>query len=275
MLDKLIAKGTLITVTTIIVCVLGILAALRIPVQMIPDLDVRVISVRTLWPGATPQDVEKEILIEQEEFLRNLPNLSRITTTAQNSSATIELEFPLGTDITQMMIRVNNALSQVPSYPENVDEPEIYASSFSSNSFMFFSVMPLEGNPRQLDMDLMRDFLQDNVKPRMSSVPGVSEVMVWGGSKRQIQILADPARLAQRGLTLFDVRNAIRSRNRDLSGGDVQAGKRQYLLRTVGRFEDLEALEALILDRRGDQIIRLADVATVRLDHFEKRDICL
>lgn len=273
MLEKLIANSTLVTVTTIIVCVLGILAAMRIPVQMIPDLDVRVISVRTGWPGATPQDVEKEILIEQEEFLRNLPNLSRITTTARNGSASIELEFPLGTDITQMMIRVNNALNQVPSYPENVDEPEIYASSFSSNSFMFFSVMPLEGNPRQLDMDLMRDFLQDNVKPQMSSVPGVSEVMVWGGSKRQIQVLADPARLAQRGLTLFDVRNAIRDRNRDLSGGDVHSGKRQYLLRTVGRFEDLESLEQLILDRRGDQIIRLADVATVRLDHFEKRDI--
>ncbi len=273
MFEKVIHHGTLVTVCVLIVAVLGILAANRIPVQMIPDLDVRTISVRTVWPGATPQDVEKEILIEQEDYLRNLPNLTRLTATAQTGSASIQLEFPLGTDMTDMMIRVNNALSQVPSYPENVDEPQVYASSFSSNSFMFFNVTPLPGNPRQLDMDLILDFLQDNVRPRMASVPGVSEVAIWGGSERQIQILVDPARLAQRELSLLDVRSAIRARNRDRSGGDLEAGKRQYLLRTIGRFEDLEELENLILARRGDNIVRLSDVATVRMDHFEKRMI--
>jgi multidrug efflux pump subunit AcrB len=269
--DKIVQRGTLNTVIVLIICVLGLVAALRIPVQMIPDLDVRVISVRTTWPGATPQDVEKEILIEQEEYLRNLPNLSRIIATASSGQAEIELEFPFGTDITEMLIRVNNALSQVPAYPENVDEPRIYANSFSSNAFMFFSITPLPGNPRQLDMDLTLDFVEDNVKPRMARVPGVSEVNVYGGAERQVQILVDPARLAQRGLTLGDVREAIRSRNRDRSGGEIESGKRQYLLRTVGRFADVASLEELILARRGDAVIRLGDVARVRLDHFEKR----
>ncbi len=260
-------------VVVLIVSVLGVAAALRIPVQMIPDLDVRVISVRTIWPGATPQDVEKEILIEQEDYLRNLPNLSRIIATASSGRAEIELEFPHGTDITEMLIRVNNALSQVPSYPENVDEPSIYANSFSTNAFMFFSVTPLPGNPRQIDVDLARDFIEDNVKPRMASVPGVSEVIIYGGAERQVQILVDPARLAQRGLSLVDVRQAIRSRNRDRSGGEIDDGKRQYLLRTIGRFDTMEALDNLILARKGDAIIRLSDVASVRLDHFEKQTI--
>jgi multidrug efflux pump subunit AcrB len=269
--ERIIERGTLMTVTVLIVCVLGTVAALRIPVQMIPDLDIRVISVRTNWPGATPQDVEKEILIEQEDYLRNLPNLSRIVATARSGTAEIELEFPLGTDITEMLIRVNNALSQVPSYPENVDEPRIYATSFSANFFMFFSVTPLPGNPRQLDMDLQLDFVEDNVKPRMASVAGISEVGVFGGEERQVQILVDPARLAQRGLSLLDVREAIRSRNRDRSGGEIDAGKRQYLLRTVGRFQTVDELGDLILARRGDAVIRLSDVATVQLDHSEKR----
>ncbi|KAA1189574.1 efflux RND transporter permease subunit [Pseudohalioglobus sediminis] len=271
MFEHIVRNGTLVTVSVLIIAVLGIVAATRIPVQMIPDLDVRTISVRTVWPGATPQDVEKEILIEQEDYLRNLPNLSRITATASTGSARIELEFPLGTDTTEMMIRVNNALNQVPSYPENVDEPQIFASSYSSNAFMFFTITPQPGNPRQLDMDLMRDFLEDNVKPRMSSVPGVSDITIWAGSERQIQILVDPARLAQRGLNLMDVRSAIRERNRDRSGGDLESGKRQYLLRTIGRFADLEELQQLIITRRGDTIIRLGDVADIRMDHFEKR----
>ncbi len=273
MIDKMIQRGTLMTIIVLIVSVLGVLAALRIPVQMIPDLDVRVISVRTSWPGATPQDVEKEILIEQEEYLRNLPNLSRIIATAESGRAEIELEFPFGTDTTEMLIRVNNAISQVPSYPENVDEPRIYASSFSSNSFMFFSITPLEGNPRKLELDLMLDYIEDNIKPRLARVTGVSEVDVRGGAERQIQILVDPARLAQRNLSMLDIRDAIRSRNRDRSGGEIESGKRQFLLRTVGRFEDIAAVENLIVARRGDTVIRLADVAKVKLDHFEKRDV--
>ena len=82
MFEKIVRNGTLMTVVVLIITLLGILAALRIPVQMIPDLEVRTITVQTRWPGATPQDVEKEILIEQEEYLRNVPNLRRLTATA-------------------------------------------------------------------------------------------------------------------------------------------------------------------------------------------------
>ncbi len=273
MIEKMVQRGTLMTIIVLIVCVLGILAALRIPVQMIPDLDVRSISIITVWPGATPQDVEKEILVEQEEYLRNLPNLSRIVASAEGSRAFIQLEFPLGTDMTDMMIRVNTAINQVPSYPENVDEPRIFASSFSNNAFMFFSVTPLDGNPRELDMDLMRGFVEDNVRPRMSRVLGVSEVSVFGGAERQVQILVDPDRLAQRELTLEDIRSAIRTRNTDRSGGQVEAGKRQYLLRTIGRFADVAELNDLILARRGDNVIRLSDVAFIQMDHAEKQSV--
>ncbi|MFP4277488.1 MAG: efflux RND transporter permease subunit, partial [Wenzhouxiangella sp.] len=167
MFEGIIRHGVIVTVVVLIVAVLGVLAALRIPVQMIPDLEVRVVQVETSWPGATPQDVEKEILIEQEQYLRSIPGLERMVSSASYGQASIDLEFPFGTDINEALIRVNNALSQVPSYPENVDEPRLEASSFSQNSFMFFRVVPLEDNPRDLDMRLMFDFLDDNVRPRM------------------------------------------------------------------------------------------------------------
>ena len=271
--EVIVRNGLLMTVAALILAVLGILAALRIPVQMIPDLEVRTISVRTSWPGATPQDVEKEILIEQEEYLRTVPNLQRLEATASSGSASIELDFPFGVDITETLIRVNNALNQVPSYPINVDEPRVFASSFSANSFMYFYVSPLPGNPRELDMDMMRDFIEDNIRTRMSNVPGVSDVQVRGGAERQIRIILDPARLADRGLTITAVRDAIRRRNQDVSGGEIDSGKRRYLLRTVGRFEDVQQLGNLIVETRGDALIRLGDVADIELDHFEIRSL--
>ena len=269
MFDRIVNRGTLTTVAVLIICVIGVVAAMRISVQMIPDLDVRTVTVRTNWPGATPQDVEKEILIEQEEFLRNIPSLKRLVASASFGQASIELEFPYGVDINETLIRVTNALSQVPSYPNNVDEPRIYATSFSSNSFMYFRVAPLPGNPRDLNMVLMQDFLEDNVQTRMESIPGVSQVSVYGGAERQIQVLLDPAQLAERDLTVADVRRAIVERNRDASGGEIESGKRRFLLRTIGRFENLDDLRGLILARRGDALIRLSDVAEVRQSHFE------
>ena len=269
MFEALIRNGILVTVAALIISVLGVLAAFRVPVQMIPDLEVRTVSVNTIWPGATPQDVEKEILIEQEEYLRTLPNLQRLESSASSGSAVIELDFPFGVDMTQTLIEVNNALNQVPAYPENVDQPRVFANSFSANSFMYFAISPLPGNPRNVDIVMMQDFIVDNVRTRLSGVPGVSQVNISGGAERQVRILVNPARLADRQLTILDVRNAIRARNRDVSGGEIETGKRRYLLRTIGRFDSLDALEDLIIERRGDSLIRLGDIADVELDHSE------
>ena len=217
MFEAILKRGTIVSVVTAMILLMGIIAALRVPVQMIPDLDVRIISIETGWPGATPQDVEKEIIIEQEEYLRGLPDLKRITSLASTGRAEIELEFPFGADITEALLRVNNALSQVPSYPENVDEPVLRTDSFSYNAFMAFNVVPAEGNPKNVDINMMLDFVEDQVRPVFERVPGVSQVQIRGGAERQIQIQADAARLAERGLTVADLRDAIRARNTDVS----------------------------------------------------------
>jgi len=271
--EHVVRQGVLVAVATLIVCLLGTVAALRIPVQMIPDLEVRTVSVQTGWPGATPQDVEQEILLEQEQYLRNLPNLRRMVSIASTGRAVVELEFPFGVDINEALIRTSNALSQVPAYPENVDEPVLSTSSFSENAFMYFRIVPAPGNPLALDLDLMRDYVEDHVRPRLERVPGVSQVDVGGGAARQVRIVVDPHRLAERGLGLGEVRDAVRARNRDASGGDIDQGKRSYLVRTIGRFADTAELEALIVARRGDTLVRLRDIATVALDHAELRGL--
>lgn len=271
MLHATLRRGTLLAVTVLIVMVFGVLAASRVPVQMIPDLEVRTISVQTRWPGATPQDIEQEILVEQEEYLRSIPNLQRMVSTANTGEATIELEFPFGVDIADALLRVSNALSRVPEYPENVDEPRLLTNSFSDNSFLFYLVTTLPGNPQGLDMSVMRDFVDDHVRPRFERIPDVSEAGVRDGAERQVQVLVDPVKLAERRLSLADVRDALRARNRDVSGGDVDSGKRRYLVRTVGRFREVEDLGGTVVAERDGAVVRLADVAEVRAGFSEPR----
>ncbi|MCG9758820.1 efflux RND transporter permease subunit [Pseudoalteromonas sp. Isolate6] len=273
MLRASVNHAILVAVTVLICSILGIVAAFKIPVQMIPDLEVRTITVVTNWPGATPQDVEKEILIEQERYLRSLANLKRMSSYANTGEAEIELEFPFGVDVNEALINVSNALSQVPNYPENVDQPVLYSSAFSSNAFMFFNLKPQPGNPLNLDIDMLRDYAEDFIRPEMERVSGVSQVGVRGGALYQVQILVDQEQLASRGISLVDVRNAIRSRNQDASAGDIDSGKRRYLLRMVGRFESAKALEELVVSHRAGITIKLKDIAQVKLDHYEVRDI--
>ena len=264
-----IEKPLIITVAVLIVCLFGILAIFRVPIQMIPDLDARVVTVVTSWPGATPQDVEQEIIIEQEEYLRRVTGLERMISRAVTGRAEIELEFSYGSDINEVLIRVNNALTQVPGYPENVDEPRLVTSTVSNNPFLFFLTRPLPGNPQNVNMVGMRDFLEDHVRVQLERVPGVSDIRMWGGAERQVKIYVDPARLAERQITLTELRNAIRARNRDVSGGDLDSGKRRYLLRTIGRFETTAEMEDMVVAWRDGAFVRLRDLGHVELSLFE------
>lgn len=271
--EHVLRHGTLIAVAVLILCVLGISAALRVPVQMIPDLEVRTISVDTRWPGASPQDVEQEILIEQEQYLRTLPGLRRMVSTASTGRASIELEFPFGVDVNEALIRTNNALSQVSGYPENVDAPALSTISSSDEPFMYFRVGPRGDRGTSLDLAMMRNFLEDEVRPRLERVDGVSLVEIRGAEERQVRVEVDPYRLAERGLDMADVRNALRARNVDRAAGDLDSGKRSVLVRTVGRFRTPDDIGSLILAERDGALVRLSDVAQLHLGHHELRGL--
>ncbi len=267
-----INNGVIVAVAVLVVCVLGLVAIFRVPIQMIPDMDMTTLTVETVWPGATPQDVEREIIVEQEEYLRTLPALQKMTSLANTGMAVVELEFALGTDINEALIRTNNALTQVEEYPENVDEPRILTSAFSDNWFIFYIIEPAAGNPLNVDIQTQLDYIEDHVKTAIERVPGVSEVRIDGGMNRQVRIYVDPAKLAQRRITLGQFRQALLKRNRDVSGGDLDAGKRRYLVRTLGRFQSIDDIENTIIAERDGELIYLRDLGYAQMTVAEQRN---
>jgi multidrug efflux pump subunit AcrB len=157
----------------------------------------------------------------------------------------------------------------VPGYPENVDEPRIIANSYSDNSFLFFGIYPRPGS--DVDVNGLYDLVDDRVRAQIARVPGVSEADLRGGVERQVRIYVDPKQLADRRLSIAEVRNAIRQRNRDVSGGDLDTGKRRYVMRTIGRFDNVEEIEDLVISRRGDALVRLRDVGYAEMGFAEQR----
>ncbi|SMH47227.1 efflux RND transporter permease subunit [Azospirillum agricola] len=273
MFRLVLAHPLVVLIGILILCLLGVVSVLRLPVQMIPDVSPRVVSVETSWPGATPQDVEQEILVEQEKYLRAIPGLRRLSSSAEFGSGSVELEFPPGVDVNEAMIHIDNALSQVTDYPETVDRPRILAQSASDDPFLYYGIERLAGAVDDAPIQRETNWVENVLRPRLERLPGVAAAEVIGGAAQEIHVRLDPLKLAARRLNVALVRDAIRQRNRDVSGGDKEFGKRRYFLRTIGRFADLDALNELIVAREGDSYIRLRDVGEAAMATQEPRSL--
>ncbi|MBI1292055.1 MMPL family transporter [bacterium] len=274
MIRYFINNSVAVIVLCITIILFGVLALVSLPIQLTPNVKTPAITVTTVYPGATPEDVEQDILVDQERFLRSVPGLKKMISEASFGAGSITLEFDVATDMQESLVRVNNALSQVPSYPENVDEPQLSTSSNSDQPVAWFSIRALPGHENDVNIAAQYDLAEDFVKTRFERIPGVASVQgVYGGSPKEMQVYLDPYKLADRRISIFQVREAIRGNNRDVSGGDLWEGKRRYTVRTVGRVQTPEDVENIIITHRDGASIRVGDVGYATLSVAKSRSL--
>ena len=253
------------TVGVLLLVLFGIVSFVRLPVQLTPDVSKPEITVDTRWEGASPHEVEREIIEEQEEQLKGVEGLEKMFSESSYGSAKIILRFPAGTNLDSSLLRVSNRLNQVREYPVEVDEPVISSADTAGAAIGWFIFQTLEDNP--VDIDTMRDFAEDVIKARFERVKGVAASNVYGGREREVQVIVDPAKLASRSLTIMDLAQALDEENRDFSAGDFDEGKRTYVVRTVGEYKSPEHIENVIVARRNGAPVYVRDVAAVRLHY--------
>lgn len=254
-----------VAVGAIFVLLFGLISLFRIPVQLVPDVEKPQITVETRWTGASPEEVEQEIIHEQEEMLKSVENLRKLTSKSFNSRGEILLEFQVGVDKNTALLDVANKLDQVKEYPENVDEPVISAVNTSDRPIAWFTLRTLPGT--DIDIHDMRDFAEDYIESRFERVPGVANSNIYGGAEREMQIIINPHALASRQLTILDIRNSLLTSNTNISGGDVDEGKNRFIVRTLGQFKSIEEIEDLVVARRNDIPVYIRDIADVKLGY--------
>ncbi len=227
------------------VVIFGLVALQTIPIQLSPDVSRPVLSINTSWPGAAPAEVEREILNRQEDEMAGLENLREITGRAQQGRSRLTLEFAIGTNMDRALLLVSNRLDRVTGYPDEADEPTLKAAGDDDSPIAWFILNRVEGNERPIQE--YGDFVNDVIKDRLERVPGVSRVNYFGGSAREIQIVVEPQLLARYGLTVSAVVRSLRQANASISAGDVEEGKRRYVVRTEGALGSLEAIRGVVL----------------------------
>ena len=251
----------------------GLVALKAIPIQLAPDVREPIITVTTIWPNAAPAEVEREILTRQEDVIKGLQGLSQMTGSAQTGRSELELEFRIGTDMSRALLLTANRLDRVTGYPDEVDEPTLDTSGANDNPIAWFILSRTAGNERPVHE--YGDFVEDVVTERLERVPGVAQSNIFGGSERQIEVVVEPALLARYGLTVTEVTQTLRAANVAVSAGDVEEGKRRYVVRTEGELDHVAAIEDVVL-RSGDGTgadglgrVTVADIAEVRFDFKE------
>ena len=263
-----IERPIAVMAAVLMVVMFGLVALETIPIQLTPDVRKPVISLRTIWPGAAPAEVEREITNRQEEMLRGLEGLEEMTSSSQDGRSRITLEFNINQNMDKALLLVANRLDRVSGYPEEADEPTIRTSSTEDNPITWIVLRRNPGNERPVHT--YGDMVEDVVQDRIERVPGVSRVNVYGGSERQMEVVVDPDRMARHGLTVTAMVGALRAANASISAGDVEEGKRRYVVRTVGEFSTLDDVRGVVLrsveDAATGRVARLTvgDIADVR-----------
>jgi HAE1 family hydrophobic/amphiphilic exporter-1 len=262
LLATIIARPVTVTVGLILIILAGALSVAGLPIQLTPDVTVPTVTVTTRWPGSSPAEVEAELLEDQEEALKSVIGLVRMEAEAKPDQAEISLEFEVGTDLDVALVRVSNALTEVPAYPEAADQPVVATARSTGPPLSIIAIRSPEGEP----VAQYRTWVENDILPRLERIPGVASIRHIGGRDTEVHIDLDAAELAARKIRIARVAELVRAELVDVSAGDVTIGKRRLLVRTPLTPSAAAQLEQIVIGSGPDGTpIFLGDVGSVEV----------
>jgi HAE1 family hydrophobic/amphiphilic exporter-1 len=263
-----------ITVFMVAVIVLGFYALSKTQVELQPKVDFPVITILTVYPGASPDEVETLVTKPIEDAVAGVERLRQITSVSQYGISQVTLEFYIGTDVGEAYIDVQAKVNAaVGLLPRDAERPVISKLDTQSQPTMYIG---MTGNRPPYEL---RDLADNLIKDRLSSVPGVAAVTVSGGQKREILVAIDKERLNAYGLSINAVVRALQAANLNLPAGRITEGERDYNVRLLGEFRSIDELRNLRLYLQNPRnpmaagtTLRLQDIADIR-DTVEERTV--
>ncbi|MCG6929493.1 MAG: efflux RND transporter permease subunit [Desulfofustis sp.] len=261
-------KPVTVIVAVILIVTFGLIGLNSLPVQLTPDVEKPKITVETTWGGATPYEVEKDIIEKQEEVLKGLKGLTKLESSSYNNLALVTLTFALGTDLDDALLRVSNKLNEVSDYPDNVKRPSIDASGASSNPVIWMALKPTPDN--QVPINHYRTFFEDEVRQHLERVPGVGSLLVFGGTADELHVELDVRKMAQYDISFDDITTAITRANTTISAGVMGVGRKNYRIRTVGQFQTPDEALDVVVYEDGLNRVYLGDIVKASKDYAKE-----
>ena len=261
MVRYFVRNSVFVNLLMMVILVAGGLIYLSITREIFPEFSLDSISVRTVYPGVSPQEVEKLITIKIEDEIADIDGVDNIYSESQEGLSLITVELSDYTDLNRILNDISSAIDRTEDLPEDAEDPVV---SEIKNAFPIITVS-VSGDLPELTMKEIAEDVRDNLR----QIPGVAQVYLSGAREREIWVEVDPRRLEQYQLSLEEIKRALEAQNLNLPGGTIKTDRGEFLLRTVGEILEARELETVILrsDPQGN-VLSLSQVAHVR-DHFE------
>ncbi|WP_177163305.1 efflux RND transporter permease subunit [uncultured Fusobacterium sp.] len=237
----------------------GFLGLRKMPVEMLPNINKPTVRIRIKWDGATPDDVDKMITRKIEDVLPNVEGIVEYSSESSAETSLIFIKFKYGTDVETKITLIQNELNQIRNkFPDDMKEPSIRKSSSSDIPALTFT---LYGG----DKMEMRSYAENNLKPMLERLEGVSEIDVYGGQEQEVAIEIDPDKLENYNLSIVDVYNKMKSASANLPGGILREGEKEYLVKIEAEIETADEIREIILSNKDGHLLKLKDVASIKV----------
>ena len=260
-------------VTVLMVCLVAILlggiAFVRLPVDLMPEIVYPTLSVRAEYPGVAPEEMENLVARPLEEAFSAAPGVEEITSNSMEGMTNVRVSFVHGTNLDEAANELRQRLDRRRgSLPEDMETPILYKFDVSQFPIMFLTVAADNMDPKEL-----RRFVEKQVQYRLERVPGVAQFTVRGGLRREIHVDLDLTKLRSLGLSVAEVVNVVRRENLNRPVGPVNEGRFELLLRTQGEYKTLEEIRNLVITTRNRVPVYMRDIAAVEDSHEEVRQL--
>jgi HAE1 family hydrophobic/amphiphilic exporter-1 len=249
------------------VMIFGFISVTNLPVNLFPDVTFPMMIIMTNYPGAGPEEIETQITDPLEKSLGTVNNLDEITSTTSENLSMIMLSFDWGTDVDAAANDVRDVLGYLTPYlPEDADYPLIFKFDISQQPVVMYTI---GGDINQMELDQIAEDIAD----RLQRVGGVAASYAMSDALREIQIVLDPLKLKGTGITPDQIQSVIQAQNINYPLGNIESGKKIYILRTVGEYEDLDEIRNTVVGANNGVPILLSQVADVRSAASEQTSI--
>ncbi|GAB3557192.1 efflux RND transporter permease subunit [Spirosoma fluminis] len=249
-------------VMSIVIVLFGVIGFTFLGVREYPAIDPPVITVRTNYTGANPDIIESQITEPIEKSLNSIEGIRTISSNSALGASTITVEFNLDADLERAANDVRDKVAQAQrQLPQDIDAPPVVTKAdANSDPIIFMTVQSTTRNPSQLS-----DYAENVLQERLQTIPGVSQVNIYGLKRQAMRLWIDPIKLSAYQLTTQDIQNALTAQNVELPGGKVYGNNTELTVKAVGRLTTEEDFNNLILRQTNDQIIRLKDIGYATL----------
>ncbi len=264
-----IERPVLATVLSILIVLFGAIGFLFLGVREYPSVDPPVVTVSTSYTGANADIIESQITEPLEESINGVSGIRSLTSISRDGRSTITVEFELGVDMEAAANDVRDRVSRIQNnLPPDADPPQVAKSDADATNIL---AITLQSDRRTL-LELSA-IANDVFKERLQTIPGVSEIRIWGEKKYSMKLLIDPARLAAHGLVPLDVRNALNRENVELPSGIIEGRATELSIRTFGRMTSPEEFNDLIIKETSGNVVKLRDVGQAVLAPENERSL--